>query len=81
MQYCEENDWHEFRDLCFTDAPRLSKLMAEAADGIMPEPLLQLQIKKDVFDVLLQNVRPLLTSHNTMTLTAGLQPVTLVCCV
>jgi hypothetical protein len=33
--------------------------MAEAADGLMPEPNVNTQVNKDVFDVLLHNVRPL----------------------
>jgi hypothetical protein len=57
VQYAEQQDWHDFADLCFTDAPRLAKLMAEAADGLMPGPTLSTSIKKDVFDVLLTNVR------------------------
>jgi hypothetical protein len=32
--------------------------MAAAADDLMPEPALTADLKKDVFDVLLQNVRP-----------------------
>ena len=57
VQYCEENDWQDFGGLAFRDAQRLAKLMAAAADSLMPEPTLSTNLKKDVFDVLLQNVR------------------------
>ena len=58
MQYCEENDWQDFFHECCTNAQRMSKLIAEAADDLMPEPALTANLKKDVFDVMLHNVRP-----------------------
>jgi hypothetical protein len=56
VQYCEENDWHDFFNMCRSNAQRISKLMAEAADDLMPEPAMTANLKKDVFDVLLHNV-------------------------
>jgi hypothetical protein len=63
MQYCEENGWIEFYKSARSNAQRLSKLMAEAADEILPEPALTANLNKDVFDVLLHNVRDTATPH------------------
>ena len=59
LQYCEENDWLDFYQRTVTNVQRMTKLMAEAADDLMPEPAHTANLKKDVFDVMLHNVRPL----------------------
>lgn len=71
MQYCEESDWQDFGGLAFRDAQRLSKLMAAAADSLMPEPTLSTNLKKDVFDVLLQNVRHVTVAHHCIPVQAA----------
>jgi hypothetical protein len=57
VQYCEENEWEKFYSQSFKNAQRLAKVMCEAADGLLPEASLNANLNKDVFDVLLQNVR------------------------
>lgn len=57
LQYCTENDWETFYAMARANAQRLSKLIAEAADEVMPEPSLTANLNRDVFDVLLHNVR------------------------
>lgn len=57
MQYCTENEWEDFYRSARANAQRLSKLISEAADEVMPEPSLTANLNRDVFDVLLHNVR------------------------
>lgn len=58
LQYCSENEWEDFYTAARSNAQRLSKLLAEAADEVMPDPSLTAKLNRDVFDVLLHNVRP-----------------------
>lgn len=58
MQYCDENDWQDFFKMCCCNAQRASKLLSDAADDLLPEAALTATLQKDVFDVLLHNVRP-----------------------
>lgn len=57
LQYCSENEWEDFYVAARANAQRLSKLLAEAADEVMPDPSLTANLNRDVFDVLLHNVR------------------------
>lgn len=57
LQYCSENEWEDFYVVARANAQRLSKLLAEAADEVMPDPSLTANLNRDVFDVLLHNVR------------------------
>lgn len=57
MQYCAENGWDDFAVQCRKNVSRMSKMMSDSADELMPQADVGSAINKDVFDVLLHNVR------------------------
>lgn len=49
----------------------MAKLMAEAADNLLPDPDIDASLNKDVFDVMLHNVRH---AHDPSDVGTGLVP-------